>query len=111
MTILCNGYDPARPCPVECQSQLLLDEFRTFRAEFNTFREELVEWKQDKGERLVKLETVVRPALQDNGQPCWRSSTDQRIASLEKAWTKVVAIGGAIWAIITLALHFIPWGK
>jgi len=111
MTITCEGYDPHRPCPVECQSQMLLDEFRTFRDDFADFRKELGEWKQDKGERIVKLETVVKPALQSNGQPSQISTIDKRVTSLEQKWGKVIAVGAFVWGLITVALHFLPtWG-
>ncbi len=111
MTITCSGYDPARPCPVECQSQLLLDEFRVFRGEFNTFREELSDWKQDARERLATLESDVKSGIRGNGQPSRVKVLEDKFADFQKSWWKMIGAGMTLWALISLALHFVPWGK
>jgi hypothetical protein len=87
-------------------AELLLTEFREFRRE-------ITEWKQDTTERVVRLETVVKPALQGNGQPALIVSLESRVTGLEKAWGKLVAVGVVIWTAVTLATHWIPfpWGK
>ena len=103
MTIMCEGYDPRRPCPVECQAELLLHEFRAFR-------EELSAWKQETGERVTAIETAVKPAIQGNGQPSRLSAIEARVTALERVWWKVVGASAAVWAILTLVLHFIPSG-
>lgn len=81
-------------------------------AEFREFRHEMTEWRQATTERIVRLETVVKPALQGNGQPAQIVNLDTRVTRLERAWGKVVAVGAAVWTIITLAAHYLPaWGK
>lgn len=82
-------------------AELLLTEFREFRRE-------IMEWKQDTTERIVRLETVVKPALQGNGQPAHIVNLEGRVTRLERAWGKVVAIGAAVWAVITLAARYWP---
>lgn len=94
------------------QLQLLLTEFRAFRdTEWREFRESVAAWQQDTGERVVRLETVVKPALQGNGRPPQIVSIDTRVTRLEKAWGKVVAVGAAVWAAITIAAHYLPLSR
>jgi hypothetical protein len=96
---------------MEAMTSVLLQEIRGMREEMREFKDEVASWRQDNGERLVKVETVVKPALMTNGQPSQISLIDNRVSALEKSWTRVVAVGAAVWALITLASHWIPWGR
>ena len=108
MPIVCSGYDPARPCPVECQSQLLLDEFREFRTEFSA-------WRVEQSERTVKLESVgesvVKPMLQGNGQPAqipaMIARIGERVTALEHIWWQIVGASAAVSALVAFAWHVI----
>lgn len=40
-------------------TSLLLQEIRGLRDELREFKDEVAAWRQDQGERLVKIETVV----------------------------------------------------
>ncbi len=70
-------------------AELLLREFRDFRSEIQ-------EWRQDTTERVVRLETVVKPALQGNGQPAQIIMLDRRVTRLEKALVRVTAVGATV---------------
>lgn len=98
---------------MEEMTSVLLQEIRGLRDELRELKDEVASWRQDVGERLVKVETVVKPALMSNGQPSQMSTLDTRITALEKSWGKLVFIGTAAWALLTLASHWIPfpWGK
>lgn len=115
MTILCNGYEPARPCPVECQSQLLLDEFREFRGEQQQenreIRELLAKLREDFAGRVTTLESHVKAGLTGNGQPSRMTSAETRLTALERSWWKLVGASGVLWALIEVALKVFPWGR
>jgi hypothetical protein len=85
-------------------AQILLQEFRDFR-------KAITDWQQETGERVAKLEAIVRPALQGNGQPAQIVNHETRINSLEKRWAQTVAVCAAVWSSLQLALHFISWGR
>lgn len=90
-------------------TSLILTEIRGLREELREFKEEVNDWRQDQGERLVKVETVVKPALMSNGQPSQISVLDGRVTALEKSWGKLAAVGVVIWTAATLASQWIPW--
>lgn len=96
---------------MEQMTSVLLQEIRGLREDLSDFKAEVASWRQDQGERLVKVETVVKPALMSNGQPSQISVLDARVNALEKSWGKVVAVASAAWGILTIALHYVPWGK
>lgn len=90
-------------------TSVLLAEIRGLREELRELKDEVASWRQDQGERLVKVETVVKPALISNGQPSQISVLDGRVTALEKSWGKMAAVGVAIWTAVTLASQWIPW--
>ena len=98
---------------MEDMTSLLLQEIRGLREDLSEFKDEVASWRQDQGERIVKIETVVKPALMSNGQPSQMSALDARVTALEKSWGKLVTVGIVIWTAVTLATHWIPfpWWK
>ena len=92
--------------------QLLLQEFRAFRdTEFHDFRDDVSAWRQETGERVAVLESEVKSGLKGNGQPSRMTKAEDRITALERAWWKIVGACAAVWALLTVVLHFVPWGK
>jgi hypothetical protein len=92
------------------QIQIVLEEVRAVRGEVGKLREELSANAEENASRVTQLETWVKPALVNNGQPSRIAALESRVAALERHWTKVVAIGSALWALLALGLRFIPWG-
>ena len=94
---------------MEDMTSVLLQEIRGLREELREFKDEVASWRQDVGERLVKVETVVKPALMTNGQPSQISVIDARLTSIEKSWGKLIAVGAVVWGTVTLLTHWIPF--
>lgn len=83
---------------IQSVGQLLLQEFREFRAEMS-------EWRQETGERLAKLETQVKHGISGNGQPSRLSVVETRVDGLER-WRWYVWGGGiAALGCIEFLLH------
>lgn len=85
-------------------ASILLDEMRKLR-------DDIADWKAELGQRVAVLETVVKPALMNNGQPALIVQIEGRVSALEKLAAKVIAGGAVVWTLITLALHFLPGGE
>ena len=67
---------PTANCKVEGQFEMLLDEFRSFRAE-------ITEWKNDSSERLATLESAVKSGITGNGTPSRLAVVERQVDSLE----------------------------
>jgi hypothetical protein len=98
------------PCPVECQSKQLLEEFRAFLVRNEQDWREFREWREETGERIATLE-VKSNDLSGNGKAGRMANVEERTTALEKAWWKLVGACFAVAGIVDLALHFLPWGK
>jgi hypothetical protein len=92
------------------QIEIVLGEVRALRDDVRELRDELSTNAEATSSRLTQLETWVKPALVNNGQPSRIAALEARVAALERHWTKVVAVGSALWAALALALRFLPWG-
>jgi hypothetical protein len=107
----CPGYDPQRSCPVECQSQLVLEEVRRLNEKFDEFLQRDADDNKEIAERVAVLENDVKRGIRGNGTPSIQAQHEERLTALEKAWWKIIGACSAVAFIITLALHIIPWGK
>lgn len=96
---------------MEQMTSVLLQEIRGLREEMREFKDEVASGRQDQGERLVKVETVVKPALINNGTPALINQIEERVSALEKLAGKVLAVAAALWGVAEVGLHFLPWGK
>ncbi|HEY2467974.1 MAG TPA: hypothetical protein VGI45_09030 [Terracidiphilus sp.] len=106
---------------------LLLQEFRDFRTEFNDFKSAVSTWNHEVGQRLTAVEVNVKAGITGNGQPSRLANlerevddlkqvrSDERIPALEKdvdglqhvKW-KASGIAIGIIAVIDIAAKFIP---
>ncbi len=81
-------------------------------SEFRALRTEIQGWRQDLGDRVIAVETVIKPAILGNGQPSRLSAVEARCTDLERAgWrlSGVAAATGALFAAaLEVALHFLP---
>jgi hypothetical protein len=83
--------------------KVILDAIGKLDDKFEEFRRDVTSWQQETGEKVVKLETIVHPALINNGQPSKISSIDTRVTNLERSkyWMAgVCSSTGALAGII-----------
>lgn len=89
-------------------SQLLLQEFRAFRdVEFREFASEILTWKQDIGERVSSIESKIKPALENNGQPSRLSVVENRVTALERERWRVAGAIGAMVVVSGMVWEFV----
>jgi hypothetical protein len=83
----------------------LLEEFRAFRTELES-------WKQDAGERVATLEAKVTD-LHGNGQPGRMTKAEKKLSLHDKIiWTASgVLLTVQTWLGIPSGFHFWPWHK
>lgn len=86
--------------------QPLIDEIKEFRAEVSG-------WRQEYGERVMALETTLKPIV-GNGQPGRLSDVECRVGELERGhWRQaggyaVISAGGVVaWEFVKKKLGFI----
>ena len=91
--------------------QLILSEIQAIRTELQAFRVEVHEWQQEAGERVATLEAQVKSGVTGNGQPSRLTVVETRVAVLERGFWRMVGACSAVWTILTVVLHFLPWGK
>src|SRR5579862_6571440 len=91
--------------------QLILTEIQAIRSDLQEFRSEVHAWQQGAGERVAALESQVKTGVTGNGQPSRLTTVESKVANLEKAWWKLAGACSAVWTIVTVVLHFLPWGK
>ena len=78
-------------------SQLLLEEFRSFRSDIS-------DWRGETSERLTAIETAIKPAILGNGQPSRLTSVEARCTALEVVrWrgSGMMAVAAAIAAVVS----------
>lgn len=75
-------------------AEILLQEFRTFRAEVSA-------WKQDTGERVATLETQMTE-VRGNGQPGRLGRVEATVEILKQFRWKIIGYAGAVCGAITL---------
>jgi hypothetical protein len=89
-------------------SQLLLQEFRSFRdTEFREFREAVNEWQCDSAQRLTKLEAEVKAGVIGNGTPSRLSVVECKINTLERWRWYTYGFIVATSSAITIAVRYI----
>ena len=94
-------YSPTHRCPVESQSEQLLIEFRAFR-------DQMIEWREDNGERLTEVE-VKSKDISGNGRPGRMKEAENAIASLQRdrywifgAAAGISSLAAAIFEVVRL---------
>ena len=71
--------------------------------EIRGLRDDVSGWRRETAERLMRLETVVDPALV--WVPSRMSLLETRVLSLERSWWKLTGAGVVIWALITFGFE------
>jgi hypothetical protein len=85
--------------------QRIIDAIDKLDAKFEEFRRDVTSWQQERGETVVKLETIVKPALVNNGQKSRLSQVEDRISVLEHAYFKVVGASSVSGAVVALLIE------
>jgi len=107
----CEGFVPSVPCPVESQTQQLLQEFRAFRdTEWRTHRDQVSQWREEDRARIVALE-VKSKDISGNGQPGRMRDVESRTTVLERAFWSVSGALAAADMYLAMLSHGFFGGK
>lgn len=86
----------------ECTNELIWDELREFRADFNS-------WSRDMGERVSTVESHVKHGITGNGQPSRLQRMEDAVGALQQWRWQTVGFASAFSLISVWITWLIKW--